>query len=431
MPLYIKLNNIVTEENFQVFYSSGRTIGNTFTSYSGGTIYPESTTDITIDFSTIDSNPYGKQYWFKLQYTGDTGNVGYIIENVYIHDQVFYQDCINCETPTPTPTPTNTATQTPTPTVTPTNTSTPTQTPTSAIESPTPTQTPTQTPNPTGTPTQTPTQTPTPTPTSTSIVYAGACGDTISDTYSPSGYTIMTGYTLDLSSASDGDTITISYDAGSRPDRFNIYENSGLLATSGWVGDDDTYSGPWGPPGGLAGVGTGTFTFTYDNTALYELTVDIGNANPTGITTDSWSITISCPAPPPPPPAPPVGISALSGSTIEEACSSGTSVTVYVVTSPVSFGDTVYMDSGFTTTAPGGYILIGSDVFTLESNGLIDSSPTTCPSPPPPPPPPPPAPDSYNCQIVTPPSTYGCVAVFGGTYATLEECEAACTGAPE
>lgn len=65
-----------------------------------------------------------------------------------------------CVTPTPTPTPTNTPT--------PGTTSTPTPTPsTTSNETPTPTQTPTTTETPTNTPTETPTETPTPTPSAT------------------------------------------------------------------------------------------------------------------------------------------------------------------------------------------------------------------------------------------------------------------------
>lgn len=75
-----------------------------------------------------------------------------------------------CVTPTPTPTPTNTPTPgtTSTPTPTPTSSETPTPTPSSTSnETPTPTPTQTTTETPTNTPTETPTETPTPTPSAT------------------------------------------------------------------------------------------------------------------------------------------------------------------------------------------------------------------------------------------------------------------------
>jgi hypothetical protein len=203
--------------------------------------------------------------------------------------------CISVTTLTPTPTPTFTPTQTPGGTITPT----PTQTPTPSL---TPTQTPgaTITPTLTFTPTQTPGATITPTPTQTpspTEVFPG-CGDTISDTYTPSNFTTQTKY-LDLSEATNGDTITISYTANDRPNRFNIYADSSLVANSGWVGSDNTYSGPWGAAGSLVDPdGTGSFTFTYSSSVTsYELRVDVGPANPDADPpnpSDAWSVTITC-----------------------------------------------------------------------------------------------------------------------------------------
>lgn len=182
------------------------------------------------------------------------------------------------------------ATATPTATPGPTSTATPTPTPTSTLG---PTATPT------ATPTSTPTSTPTPTPTATVVMYG--CGDTVSDTYTPSTFTTQTKY-LDLTETTNGDTVTISFAANDRPNRFNIYGNSSLIANSGWVGADNTYAGPWGMPGSLVGSGSGSFTFTYSSGTTYELRVDVGPANPSASPTpnpsDSWSVTIGCsPAP--------------------------------------------------------------------------------------------------------------------------------------
>lgn len=162
--------------------------------------------------------------------------------------------------------------------------------------------TPTPTITPTLTPTLTSTLTPTigasPTPTLTPN-FPG-CGDTISDTYVPSNYTIQTKL-LDLSEATNGDTITISYTANDRPNKFSIYGNGSLVASSLWAGSDPamgtTYNGPWtGNP--IDSDGTGSFTFTYVVGTSYELRVEVGGANPNATPTpnpsDAWSVTISC-----------------------------------------------------------------------------------------------------------------------------------------
>ena len=206
-------------------------------------------------------------------------------------------------TDTPTPTPTVTLTETPTvtptgtPTVTPTETPVPTDTPTPTPTA-TPTVTPTETPTvtPTGTPTVTPTETPVPTdtPTPTPTLVPG-CGSTLNGTYAPSGNTIQT-RSINLTGLSNGYTVVVSYEAYDRPNRFNIYADSSLVGNSGWVGSDNTYSGPWGTAGSL-GNSTGSFSFIYDNTKTYELRVDVGNANPSNILSDTWDVTLTCNAP--------------------------------------------------------------------------------------------------------------------------------------
>jgi hypothetical protein len=181
----------------------------------------------------------------------------------------------------------------PAPTATPGPTATPTST---AVVGPT--ATPTATPTRTPTPTPTSTSTPTPTPTATTVTYG--CGDTVSDTYTPSGFTTQTKY-LDLSEAGDGDTVTITYTANDRPNRFNIYGNGMLVANSGWAGADNTYAGPWGTAGSLTDPdGSGSFTFEYQAGMSYELRVDVGPANPDADPpnpSDGWSVTIGCTAP--------------------------------------------------------------------------------------------------------------------------------------
>lgn len=163
---------------------------------------------------------------------------------------------------------------------------------------PTPTLTPTIGASPT--PTITPTIGASPTPTMTPTPNFPGCGDTLSDTYTQTNYTIQTKL-LDLSEATNGDTITISYTANDRPNKFSIYGNGSLVASSLWAGSDPdmgtTYNGPWtGNP--IDSDGTGSFTFTYVVGTSYELRVEVGGANPNATPTpnpsDAWSVTISC-----------------------------------------------------------------------------------------------------------------------------------------
>jgi len=156
------------------------------------------------------------------------------------------------------------------------------------------TPTPTPTPTASNVPTSTPTSTPTPTPTAT---YPG-CGSSLQGTYEPSNQQ-SDRRVLDLSGASNGSTITISYNAVDRPNRFTISNgltnvaisgNNGTLS-GGWVGTANYY-GSWGSS--LARPAGGEMTFTYDNTKTYELIVDIGNAAPINPISDSWDVTITC-----------------------------------------------------------------------------------------------------------------------------------------
>jgi hypothetical protein len=195
-------------------------------------------------------------------------------------------------TDTPTPTPTITLTGTPTVTPTPTITNTPTATPTIT---PTPTFTNTPTPTPTTTPTPTPVTTSTPTPTPTLIPIS--CGNFFAGGATTSSSQILTRL-LDLSSASNGYTISILYNAFDRPDRFAVYEVGGtLVVSSGWVGSDYNYPGPWNPSGNPSG----SISFIYDSSKSYQLVVDMSSANPSNYVDDTWNITVNCIAPTPTP----------------------------------------------------------------------------------------------------------------------------------
>lgn len=167
----------------------------------------------------------------------------------------------------------------------------------------------TPTPTPTATPTPTPTATPTPTPTPT--LCPNGCGSTISDTYLPTTNTVQT-HCMNLSSATNGSTISIQYTAYDRPNRFNIYDDSNnLVVSSQWVGADNTYAGPWGGAGSLADAdGSGYMTFTYNSSKTYSLKVDVGPSNPNAEPpnpSDGWSVTVSCLSAPTPTPTLPFG----------------------------------------------------------------------------------------------------------------------------
>jgi hypothetical protein len=205
---------------------------------------------------------------------------------------------------------------------------------------PTPTPTATPTPGPTATPTATPTNTPTgptvtPTPTATPLP---GCSSTVSGTYALGDFTVQTTY-LDLSSAINGNDISVHYTANDRPDRFNIYDNSNnLVISSGWVGADNTYGGPWGSAGSLVDVdGDGYMSFTYNNTKTYRLTVDVGPWNPDNQLSDSWSVTFTCLGAPSPTPTP---ISTLKYIVKKCVGSGGDDVTTYKIIDNVTVGKT-------------------------------------------------------------------------------------------
>ncbi len=253
--------------------------------------------------------------------------------------------------PSPTPTTTVTPTLTPTNTVTPTLTATPTVTPTVdcsfgigvVVLVPSPTPTPTITATNTVTPTITVTNTVTPTVTSTATptvtltptntitptqtidisfvpkekeFFPSACVrcyDSVSNSYVNPDYTSFT-HCLDFTNGYfvSSDAITITYAAFDRPNRFNLYVNGGLAVTSGWVGYDNTYEGPWGGVGDLNTNGTtGNFIFTYIPGSTYEMRVEVGPENPNTQLGDSYQFTIYCPAIPPTPTPTPTGTPTL------------------------------------------------------------------------------------------------------------------------
>lgn len=196
MGLNIRIHDINVPASFELFYKTGNTPGNMtviengYTKF-GGTYPSSSSRNYNVDPIVFTGATFNTQYWFKIQYTGVTGNensVGYIIENIKTHQPVgniyyalhccdfsggtaeFYTGCtfsggtvVYGQSLDPTSTPPATSLPTATPGATPNPTATPTPTPTITLPGATPNPTSTQ--NPTATPSPTPSKTPDPTAT--------------------------------------------------------------------------------------------------------------------------------------------------------------------------------------------------------------------------------------------------------------------------
>lgn len=164
------------------------------------------------------------------------------------------------------------------------------------------------------------------------------CGGTFSGSILSSSFVIYPKKLIDLQGSADA--ITLSYDATTIPNRFNLYNSeNALIVSSGWKGTA-AYSGPWGAS--LSTSSTGTITFNKstaggDQRWYYLTTEHAGNAN----TTDSWSATLSCAAAP--------GGGGGGGSTPTYAITpsvtsvnEGGTVTFTVTTANVANGTTLY-----------------------------------------------------------------------------------------
>lgn len=105
---------------------------------------------------------------------------------------------------------------------------------------------------------------------------------------------------LDFTGVTNGSTITLSYNAITRANKFDVYNETDLTTagTSNWVGDGG-YSGPWSP--GSPGIANGSFSFTYNSAKTYTLRVAVAGADPGNQLSDSWSVSLGCEYTPPPP----------------------------------------------------------------------------------------------------------------------------------
>jgi len=113
------------------------------------------------------------------------------------------------------------------------------------------------------------------------------CDDFISGSYAGNDYHIYENYFIcdDLGAG----TIQFNWTVLDRPNRFSLYDSTGLITTSGWAGSA-TYPGPWGAS--LSTANSGTLGSPYTN-SMYLL-VEAGPADPTSPITDAWQGSFVC-----------------------------------------------------------------------------------------------------------------------------------------
>jgi hypothetical protein len=117
--------------------------------------------------------------------------------------------------------------------------------------------------------------------------FCSPCDDFVAATYAGSDYHLYNPYYIcnDLGTAN----ITFNWVALDRPNRFSLYDSTGLIVTSGWVGSA-SYPGPWGAS--LSTPNSGTLGTPY--TSDMYLRVEAGPADPTSPISDAWQGTFIC-----------------------------------------------------------------------------------------------------------------------------------------
>jgi hypothetical protein len=253
------------------------------------------------------------------------------------------------QTATPTPTPTTTPTNTPTPSVTATQTPTQTQTGTAAV-TPTPSVTTTITPSPTE---------------PVRYEYAGIChsesnGDSVCDCTQTA--TIWT----------DQPTLSGSTVAFSDPNGPNTGNPEGWYEEDGIIYEVATDCGPGCTTGAtisVYGVCDVTPTPTPTNTATPTNTpTNTPSGTPSGTPTNTPSGT---PTNTPTPTSPLQSFSVFSGTTSNESCENGTSVTIYALDPLFDQNTQFYNDStGVVTIDMSGFYSDGDSVTEIDSDGL-------------------------------------------------------------
>jgi len=278
-------------------------------------------------------------------------------------------------TPTPTQTPSATPTNTPTPSVTATNT--PTQTNT-ATNTPTPTNTETGTPTPTPTNTQTETPTNTPTPSSTTTL-----------TPTPSSTTTLTPTPSVTATNTPTPTNVVRYQFNSVcKSEVDPLEACGCVDTSTLFGNNPLFASStlfWSSSVGNTGNAVGFYNvdgITYQlsdcdgptgclsgATVIGTTVCPSPTATPTSTPTVTPTSTLTA-TPTPTPTSPLQSFNVFSGTTSNEACEAGVSVTIY------AFDPLFDQNTQFYTTSTAevlsdmaGFFSDGTSVTQLDSNG--------------------------------------------------------------
>lgn len=160
---------------------------------------------------------------------------------------------------------------------------------TTTTQAPTTTASPTTTQAPTTSTTLAPTTTVSPTTsTTTQPCYDCATGGTIVFNTSDTAYGTYPPKFYCFNSAECG---TFIYNAIDRPNRFNVYDSTGLVATSGWVGYA-TWPGPWGASLNVAP--SGNFPYNFGSTSGRYVLVEYGPADPDNPTSDAAEWSMNC-----------------------------------------------------------------------------------------------------------------------------------------
>jgi hypothetical protein len=216
------------------------------------------------DDSNLATPTNGGQRWYGMTRQGDSS----VIYAVQIDTDGYVLNYTSC--PTPTPQPTQTAT---------------------------PASTPASTPAVTPTPTKTPTQTPTATP-YTQYTSATTCNQLINSTAwgAIGGRGIFT-ITIDVGNGTGN--LTLSYDAQTIPDQFQVFWNGNTVIDTGFRGSSiyNSQLNALGYPN-VSGPGNGSASFT--KTSQSPGTITIVVTAPLSGTV--WSATLSCPSDPTPTP---------------------------------------------------------------------------------------------------------------------------------
>lgn len=122
---------------------------------------------------------------------------------------------------------------------------------------------------------------------------SSVCGSTISGTTLSSSFYIYPKKLVDLSGSAD--SISLSYDVQTIPNRINIYNSeNNLVVTSGWKGVA-AYAGPWGASISTATTGTLSFLKSTGGGDQRWYTINAEHAGNASIT-DAWTTTLSCAA---------------------------------------------------------------------------------------------------------------------------------------